>query len=68
MRLNKLSDSGSATTPKDKFITKEALIRIDDNYPSLIGKFIFGYRVYKAWMESSRTLKAAKAIQPGIRS
>jgi hypothetical protein len=44
------------------------LIRKVDNYPSLIGKLIFGYRVYKAWMESSRTLKAAKAIQPGIRS
>ena len=44
------------------------LIRVVDNYPSLIGKLIFGYRVYKEWVESSRTLKAAKAIQPGIRS
>ena len=62
-----MTDIGSLASVRDKFITKEVLIRVAvDNYPSLIGKLGFGCGVYKAWMESSRTFKGAKAIQPGI--
>jgi hypothetical protein len=60
-------DIASFATLKDKFITKEVLIRVVvDNYPSLFGKPSFGCRVFKGWVESSRTFKGSKANQPGI--